>query len=151
MRIRLTGIFSMALLLAIGPDVQAQQTNSDEIARMLVTDLSPTASMESGQWLTDTAHPAEATGAVGIIYVHIPGSAGSVSIHAGLYSLYRTGWLKERDVTGLFGMSPSDAVFLDERVELTTLTLGPNDPRCCPTQRQRWSIDRRTGAAIRLN
>lgn len=135
-------------MLCLGLEVQAQQAKSDEIARMLVTDLSPTASMESGQGLTNTPRPEQASRDLGIIYVYIPGSAGSGSIHAGLYSLYRSGWLKKRDFTGLFGTSSSDALFLEDRVELTPLTL---DPRCCPTQRQRWSINRRTGAAARLN
>ena len=139
-------VLACTLWLAAPPGTLRAQ-DAEAIAGMLVRDLSPTGSMEAGQWFTDQAGQ---TG-LGIIYAHIPGSAGSVSIHAGLYRRADTGWTMERGVEGLFGMSPADAVFLGDRVEVTTTMLGPDDPRCCPSLFVRWSIDLASGMATRLN
>jgi hypothetical protein len=128
----LNPLLAGALLCAANP-VLAQEDSAGDIARMLVTELSPTRSMESGQWFTSAPSGAGSRG-LGIIYVHVPGSAGTVSIHAALFTNSGAEWLKNRDVTGLFGYSPRDATFYPDRVELTTTTLGPNDPRCCPTK-----------------
>jgi hypothetical protein len=145
----------LRLLVAIavafnGAPARAQQATAEEIARMLVIDLSPTGAMESGQWFTDSALSGSVTRGLGVIYVHIPGSAGSVSIHAGLYGHSAAGWRREREVTGLFGYSPRDAAFFPGRVEVTTTTLAPGDPRCCPSLPVRWSIDLETGQAAAL-
>lgn len=146
------GLVLLAMAMTFfGPQAEAQQESAQEIARMLVTDLSPTGAMESGQWFTNPAFPVTGAVGLGIIYAYIPGSAGSVSIHAGIYLRYPTGWSMTREVTGIFGMSPSNAVFHDDRVEVTTTTLGPNDPRCCPSVAARWSIDVTNGVATRLN
>lgn len=139
---------TLALSIALGSALpSAAQTTADQIAQLLRDDLSPTDTMEGGTWFTNEG----ATYALGVIYVHIPGSAGSVSIHAGVYGFFDSGWVKLKDVQGLFGSSPADPQFLAERVELTTLMPGPDDPRCCPTLRVRWSIDLETGSATRLN
>lgn len=133
-----------AIFLGLGTQLMAQ-TSAEEIAHLLRNDLSPTGSMEGGQWY------ANATQALGIIYVHVPGSAGTVSIHSGVYGFFDNGWVKLKDVQGLFGSSPQGAQFLPGRVELTTITLGPDEPRCCPTLPVRWSVDLNTGVATRLN
>jgi hypothetical protein len=41
--------------------------------------------------------------------------------------------------------------FFPDHVEVSTLTLGPNDPRCCPTLTKRWSIDLQSGEAVPIN
>ncbi|MFK7764877.1 MAG: hypothetical protein AB8B62_16560 [Roseobacter sp.] len=125
----------------------AAQTTAEQFAQLLRDDLSPTGTMEGGTWFTNEA----ATHALGIIYVHIPGSAGSVSIHAGVYGFLDSGWVKLTDVQGLFGSAPKDTQFIADRIKLTTLTTGPDDPRCCPTLPVRWSIDVLSGIATRLN
>ncbi len=130
---------------------EAQEASAEEISRMLVTDLSPTGAMETGQWFTDPPVPETGAIGLGIIYVHVPGSAGTVSIHAGIFLLYPTGWSINHEITGLFGMSPSNAVFYDDRIEVTTTTLGPYDPRCCPSVATRWSIDVTNGVATQLD
>lgn len=137
----------MAFWLGFVPRVQAQEVSAEAISRMLVTDLSPTRSMEMGQWFTDVAQSGRDTRGLGIIYVHVPGSAGTVSIHAAIYNMGRSGWLKNRDVTGLYGYSPRETLFFPDRIEIVTTTLGPNEPRCCPTVQTRWSFDLATGVA----
>jgi hypothetical protein len=143
---------ALPLLIALGltPATGLAQNRiftADQVAQLLVQDMSPTGSMEGGQWFTDT----QDTYGLGIIYVHIPGSAGSVTIHAGIYGFLDSGWVKLRDVQGLFGASPTGAAFSPGRVEVLTMTLGPNDPRCCPTKQVRWTIDLETGQAVALN
>ncbi len=140
------GVWTFGLILACGVPVAAQST-AEDIAQLLREDLSPTGAMEGGKWFTNE----NATQGLGIIYAHIPGSAGSVSIHAGLYGFFDSGWVKLKDVQGLFGSSPEDARFVPGQVEITMLMLGPDEPRCCPTLRVRWSIDLNTGIATRLN
>ena len=129
----------------------AQGWDNTRVAEMLVSELSPTGAMEAGQWFISTPELATGTWGLGVIYAHIPGSAGSVSIHAGVFQWSGTGWNRIHTVTGLFGMSPKDAAFYPDRVELTTITLGENDARCCPSLEKRWQISLDTGTASPLN
>lgn len=138
------------LTLCLGHSTMAQVYTPETIARMLVEELSPTRSMEGGEWFTNRDNLGRETRALGIIYVHVPGSAGTVSLHAGIFELYDSGWVKIRDVSGLYGVSPRNAVFQSNRIELETTTLAPGDARCCPTQKVRWHVDVNTGAAIPL-
>ena len=144
------GILAL-LTLCPGHAGTAQAYTPETIARMLVMELSPTRSMEGGEWFTDKDAFGRETRALGIIYVHVPGSAGTVSIHAGIFDFHDSGWVKTRDVSGLYGVGPRNAVFHANRIELETTTLAPGDPRCCPTQKVRWQVDIGTGAAIPLN
>lgn len=142
----------LALFLTLGATTGAAQTETwPNLDQLLLSTLSNTGAMESALWLPDDADPTRASAALGIAYVHIPGSAGSVSLGAALFAKGATGWAPERPVTGLFGFSPRDHRFLADRIELTTTMAGPDDPRCCPTQPARWSIDRATGQAQRLD
>lgn len=125
----------------------AQIPTAEQIARMLVMDLSPTRAIESGEWFTNSNE----TYALGIIYVHVPGSAGTVSIHGGIYGFLDSGWAKLADVTGLYGFSPMNARFDQTGVTLSTLTLAPGDPRCCPTKNTIWRIGFADGVAVPLN
>lgn len=142
-------IASLALLFASG--AHAQYWQDKQVAEMLVRELSPTQSMEGGQWFVSTDVLRPGTLGLGIIYVHIPGSAGNVSLHAALYQWTAQGWTMSARVQNLFGMSPQKPAFLPGRVEVSTMTLGPNDPRCCPTAEKRWSIDFGSGLATPLN
>ncbi len=45
-----------------------------------------------------------------------------------------------RTVDDVYGMEPRDAHFSNGRITLTTSTVGPNDPLCCPTQPHQWTI-----------
>jgi hypothetical protein len=76
--------------------------------------------------------------------VHYPPNrfgGNSVGITVGLFARAADGWRFAGLVEGLFGMDPRAPAFLGPRIELTTTTLRPNDPRCCPTGETRWSID----------
>ena len=135
----------------LGSPAKAEFWTDAQVPEMLVRELSPTQAMEGGQWFRSTDMLQQGTMGLGIIYVHIPGSAGSVSLHAALFAWTAQGWTRTVNVSELFGMSPQDPLFLPDRVEVSTMTLGPSDPRCCPSQLKRWSIDLRSGVASPLN
>lgn len=142
---------SVAVIWVIAGNATAQEWSNAQVSEMLVSELSPTGTMEGGKWFTSAQQLSRGVRALGIIYAHIPGSAGSVSIHAASFYWTGTGWQKYSDIADLFGSSPKNAIFNGDRVTLTTVTLGPNDPRCCPTREILWSIDLRTGVATSSN
>jgi hypothetical protein len=102
-------------------------------------------------WLPDAADPARAREALGVAYIPIEGAAGNVSIAVGYYARQGQGFALVGRVSELFGAEPRDPRFLADRIELTTTMPGPDDPRCCPTATARWSIDRTSLAARRLD
>jgi hypothetical protein len=140
----------LALILGLAPLARAQEVGWGNLDALLVP-LSPTGAMEAALFLPDTPDPLTATRALGVVYAHIPGSAGSVSIHPAIFTRGAGGGALYRQVSGLFGQSPRDAQFFPERIEVTTTMPGPDDPRCCPTLPVRWSIDLVSGVATRLN
>lgn len=122
-----------------------------DLDSLLLRSLSPTGAMEAAFWLPDNPDPTQATRALGVVYAYIPGSAGNTSIHVGRFMRSGSGFVLAGPVTGLFGHDPRDQAFFPGRVEITTTTLGPNEPRCCPTVPQRWSVDLATGQARPVN
>lgn len=106
---------------------------------------------EASFWLPDAPDAGTARRAIGIVYEHIPGSAGNVGIAVGLFVRQGEGWSYLGEVEGLWGHDPRDASFGTNSVDLTTTTLGPNEPRCCPTQVSRWRIDLSTRQTPPLN
>jgi len=111
--------------------------------------------VEGSFWLPNDVDPARAIYAIGVAYPAIEGSAGSVEIKAGVFGRLDSGWTFLAPLRGLFGFDPRDTVWHGEpaptRVELTTTTLQPGEPRCCPTGETRWSVALQTGQAQRLN
>ena len=71
-------------------------------------------------------------------------------LNVGLFRRGASGWSYAGPVE-VFGWDPRDARFSPGRIELTTTTLGPGEPRCCPTAVTQWVIDTTTGTALRLN
>ena len=136
-----------ALALALGR--AAGSASAQDVQTLLAQTLG--AGAVQLYWLPDSTDPAEAREALGVAYIPIEGSAGSVSIAAGHYAKGPQGFGRVGPVTELFGFEPRDARFLADRIEVTTTTLAPGDPRCCPTATTRWSIDRQSLAAERLN
>jgi hypothetical protein len=100
--------------------------------------------------LADSNEPARATEALGVVYVPIKGSAGSVEIEIGYFRRSGKSFKLAGRVRGLFGMEPRDARFLPDRIEVTTTMPKPGDPRCCPTGTARWSIVRKSLVASRI-
>lgn len=96
-------------------------------------------------WLPDSADPAAVREAIGVAYVEIPGAAGNTNIVVGYY---RDGAFVG-PVSDLFGQDPREPRFLPDYIEIATTMLGPDDPRCCPSQTARWAIDRQTLATTR--
>lgn len=143
-------IVAVALNVSVTP-ATAQQSAWPDLDRLLFSTLTASGTAEASFWLPDQADPATATRALGVVYEYIPGSAGSTSIAVGLYQRTTAGWGFIGPVEGLFGQSPRDAVFGPTYVDLTTIMLGPNEPRCCPTMPVRWRVSLASRAAQRLN
>ena len=102
-------------------------------------------------WLfPNHADPTQATFALGVHYPPNRVGGNSFGISVGLFARTAEGWVYRAPVNRIFGQDPRDPVFLDGRMELTTTTLGPTDPRCCPSVPVRWSVDLATGAAAPL-
>ncbi|OAN68969.1 hypothetical protein A8B82_04670 [Sulfitobacter sp. EhC04] len=144
---RFIGPILALLLAAKGAVAQEGWGNLDAL---LLNSLSTTGSMEASYWLPDNPDPAQAQLGLGIAYIHIPGSAGSVSIEAGIFRRTQNGWQYTAPVVNLFGHEPRDPLFQNGQVQLLTTMLGPGEPRCCPTQEAKWQIDLTTGQAQRL-
>lgn len=138
----------LALLLAAQGAVA--QENWGNLDALLLNSLSNTGAMEASYWMPDNANPDQAQVSLGIAYIHIPGSAGSVSIGAGIFTRTAAGWQYARPVSDLFGHAPRAPLFQDGQVQLLTTMPGPNDPRCCPTQEAMWRIDLSSGLAQRI-
>ena len=122
-----------------------------DLDTLIMNTLTGGAPLEASRFMPDASDPQTATRALVIAYTHIPGSAGSVAIHTGVYKRYGSEWILEHPVDGVFGMGAEDPVFGPTHVEVTTGTLAPGDARCCPTGRTRWRIDTETGAVTKLN
>lgn len=144
-------IFALCLALLWPFSASAQDTGWGNLDALLLGTLSQTGSMEASFWMPNSEDPAIATEALGVIYVHVPGSAGTVSIHAALFGKTDSGWNFWLPVSGLFGQSPTAPVHGPEGIEISTMVLGPGDARCCPSEEARWRIDRTTGLATRIN
>ena len=88
--------------------------------------------------------------ALGFHYFDSRTGGNSVQLNIGLYVRTDAGWNFAGPVQGLFGSEPRDASFPAGRIEITTVTLGPGDARCCPSEEARWSVDTATRAVTRL-
>ena len=130
-------------------DAQGRWPNLEQL---LGSTLAPGAQFERSFWLPDSADPAQAQQAIGVVYPIIQGAAGNTGIAVGHFvRVQGGGWGLAGVVGNLFGFDPRDAVFSPGAVQLTTTMLGPNEPRCCPTLPVRWQIDLTTFQAQRLN
>jgi hypothetical protein len=140
---RLWGAAVAAFLLVLGGACSAQdQSQWGDVGKFLVQSLAPGQQNEAFTWLPDNPDPARAREAIGIIYPVIVGAAGNTGIVVGHFTRIEAGFTRDAIVTKLFGYSPRDARFFPDHIEVTTDVLGPNDPRCCPTVAQVWSISR---------
>lgn len=144
---RIIGPMLALLLAAQGALAQEGWGNLDAL---LLGNLSTTGNMEASYWMPDSPDPAQARVSLGIAYVHIPGSAGSVALEAGVFRQTAQGWQFSTPVRNLFGHEPRAPQFRNGQLQLLTTMLGPGEPRCCPTQEAMWRIDLSTGQAQRL-
>ena len=135
---KILAMAAFAVLLPVAGLAQGGWGNLDQLLRQSLT---RSGTFEASFWLPDNGDPAQATRALGVVYEWIEGSAGSTTIATGLFVRAPDRWVYQGPVEGLFGQSPRDAVFAQGHVDLTTTMLGPNEPRCCPTQATRWRID----------
>lgn len=117
---------------------------------VVIGSLSHSGTAEASFFLPNAAELRAATLALGFVYEYIPGSAGNTGIAVGAFVPGEDGWELAGLVQGVFGQSPRDAAYGTGFVDVTTTVLGPNEPRCCPTQAARWRIDFSTLLAQRL-
>jgi len=139
---------ALALLLLLPLPAPAQDWS--DLDALILPALTASGVAEASYWLPSSPDPASAGEALAVVYEPIPGAAGNTTVAAGLFVRRGAGFALARRVEGLFGLSPRDAAFLPERIEVTTTMLNPGDPRCCPTGTARWAIDRASGVATRL-
>lgn len=142
------GILCILAWLAVVTPAFAQDWSG--VAPVLRRDLADGRQPLSSFFITDAPDPVAAARALGIAYVHIEGSAGNASLEAGLFRKSGAAWVLHRRVEGLFGYSPRDPQLGPDGFFLTTDTLGPNDPRCCPSVPTRWYVAWGDGPAERV-
>ncbi|SMX31172.1 hypothetical protein [Actibacterium lipolyticum] len=142
-----------AIFLGLLPSGSQAQANDDwgDLDALLSQTLAGGAAPAASIWLPNADTAQAATEALGIVYVHVPGSAGSATIHAGLFQKLDSGFTSVAQINGLLGFEPRDQVFGPTDITLTTTMPNPGDPRCCPTGVGHWRIDRATMIAQRLN
>lgn len=140
-------VLAMVVGLLAWP-VQAQ--NWGNLDGLLFAHLTQSGRAEASYWLPEHADPAHAARALGIVYEHIPGSAGNVDIAVGVFVNQGGAWAFGGPVSGVFGLEPRAANFAPGHVDLSTTTLKPGEPRCCPTGVTRWRIDLTTLTGQRL-
>jgi hypothetical protein len=141
----------LLLALALGAALPATAQDWGDLDTLIMGQLTGGATLESSTFMPDAADPAAASRAIAVAYTHIPGSAGSVDIHVGLFRKETNAWRLMRKIDGLYGMGVENPVFSGQTFEVTTNMLGPDDPRCCPTLKVRWRIDLDTADVTRLN
>lgn len=139
----------LGLLVAVqvlGPPPAVAQTEAE---RSIALSLGEDPSLLLGSaWVPD---PSGAPEAIGGGYF-ADGDGGNMVLSSwGLFSAEGGTYALVGPIDGLYGQDPRDAAFLPDRVEITTTIQGPDDPRCCPTDVARWSIDRASLAAARID
>lgn len=132
----------LAAALASEPMTAWAQSEAD---RSIARSLGVHSDLASVVWLPD---PAGGTEAIGASYFFV---GNAVDNAWGLFRAEGGAYALVGRVDGLGGESPRDVAFLPERIEITTTTLGPDDMRCCPTVPARWSINRATLTATRID
>jgi hypothetical protein len=81
--------------------------------------------------------------AVVFVYSDIEGAAGNFNLNVALFEGAGGKYRFVRYAPEIYGTEPRDAKFSNGLVEITTTMPGPNDPRCCPTGSERFSISTR--------
>ena len=138
--------FLMTCVAQIG---QAQDWGN--LDALLFANLTTSGTAEASFWLPNSPNPVQATTALGVVYEHIPGSAGNVVIATGIFIKQANAWVFAGDVDGFYGNDPRDVAFSQGYVDVTTTLLGPNEPRCCPTLPSRWRVDLGSCTAVQIN
>ncbi|MEO9898550.1 MAG: hypothetical protein ABJD13_08355 [Paracoccaceae bacterium] len=141
---------AIALFAVIAP-LHAVAQGWPNLDQLLFSTLTQSGTAEASFWLPDHPNADQATRALGVVYEHIPGSAGNTGIALGIYTKAGSAWQFVGPVEGVFGQSPRDPAFAGNFLDITTSLVGPNDARCCPTLAGRWRIDLSTFTATRLN
>lgn len=81
--------------------------------------------------------------ALAYIYSQFPGG-NAIGLDVAYYKRSGGTWRNVGKVEKIFGLQPRDVRFTARGIEVTTTTLRPGEPRCCPTGTGRWRIDRKT-------
>lgn len=89
---------------------------------------------------SDHPDPGVANYAVIFHYYSNRDGGNAFQLNIGAYRRDPEGW-RYLGMLDLFGLEPRDGRFDGARFFVTTTTLGPNEPRCCPTQVSKWTAD----------
>jgi hypothetical protein len=139
-----------ALILLSTPATAQSGADWGDLDGVLFSTLTTSGAAEASYWLPNATTPDQTTEAVGVVYEHIPGSAGSVSIAVGVFRRAGSDFVLVGRVNDVFGMVPADPAHYPDRIEFSTSTLTDTDPRCCPSGTTRWAIDRTTLTARKV-
>ena len=95
-------------------------------------------------------HPDPAVARHSVIFHYFDSRSGgnSFGLNVGLFRRMNEGWVFAQ-LLEIYGVTPRDGRFTEELFEVTTTTLGPNEPRCCPTQTTKWVVDLRNWQTYR--
>lgn len=102
-------------------------------------------------WLPDSVDPQTATAALGFFYWYRVGGGNAMQLSVGYFQRTPAGFRLVYPIGGIFGLTPRDAVFSGNTIELTTTPPRPGEAPCCPTGETRWSFDRSTGLVTKLS
>jgi hypothetical protein len=145
---RIWAALSLSLTVSTGPAL-AQQ-GWENVGLLMQQAFQTSTEWDSGYWLPDRTNPAEAREAIGVAYPVISGAAGNTTIVTGYFVRSDDNFVYAGPVEGMFGHNPRGARFLPDRIEVITTMPLPGEPRCCPTGTARWTIDRTTRQATRI-
>lgn len=134
------------LALAFGQPSAAQDWSFIAPLTAQVLDVRP----GDGAPMLFSDHPDPAMARYSVIFHYFPsrGGGNSMSLNVGLFEHTAEGWQFAR-LLDVFGSDPREGQFSTDLFEVTTTTLGPGEPRCCPTQTTRWVVDLRSGETYR--
>lgn len=140
----------LALALLLAPVAGAAQHNWSFLDPLLAQTLGIRATDGAPKLFVDHADPNVATQGLAFFYYGNRDGGNAIHLNVGFYRRGPQGWSFVAPVGGLFGHDPRDVSFDGGVIEVTTTTLGPNEPRCCPTQVSRWRFDPVTFAVVQL-
>lgn len=142
--------FLVSLWLTLAAQCVYAQDGWGNLDALLESHLSNPGAVVASYWLPNSADPAQANIALGVLYKSSIEATSSVYVELGVFARQADGWAFAGSVQGVFGLQPRDVAFGNGFAELSTLRPGLNDPRCCPTQLTRWRIDLGTLQAVPL-
>lgn len=97
-----------------------------------------------GEAIDIRVFPGDFTGdgrADAVAFIYYPSGPNNFSLDVSLFEARDGRLAHRRRVQNVFGTEPRDVVIAPGRITVTTTTLAPGDPRCCPTGSTRYEFE----------